>query len=129
VTCRTPLAAAQFIHSRSAGAALRFSTPRILSNVEQPVPFADAAWIFSRTAPEFRSRKLQNATHRCGVPTAFTRSRARGNAGRAGAVKHLPHKQMPPKKNTAKESVIDSASVSARRSIDRLAHRDHRGHA
>src|SRR5436305_6042624 len=46
----------------------------------------------------------------------------------AGAAKHLPHQQMLQIKNTTEESAIDSASVSARRSIDRLAHRDHRGH-
>jgi 3-oxoadipate enol-lactonase len=46
VSCRTPLAAARFIHSRMAGAALTVPDAAHISNVEQPVPFADAVLEF-----------------------------------------------------------------------------------
>ena len=47
----TPLAAAQFIHARIAGAALSVLDAAHISNVEQPVPFADAVLEFLAHQP------------------------------------------------------------------------------
>jgi 3-oxoadipate enol-lactonase len=47
----TPLAAAQFIHARIAGAALSVLDAAHISNVEQPVPFADAVLEFLAPSP------------------------------------------------------------------------------
>ena len=47
----TRLAASQFIHSRMRGAALRVLDAAHISNVEQPVPFADAVLEFLARRP------------------------------------------------------------------------------